>query len=289
MSVVDEPKTGYRYRIKATTGCVGTTDELSLPHTEVRIDAMPLGDQYDYLKVNMDNAKANSPKRAGEVAVYFREYVQNHWLKLDDAFDQKNHPVEYKFFNTDLRDFLNYSENGADDYTWEEVTKDGSGWHEVASVGSAYHQTNQFSSEYLVIEPTGGVPTSVYTRLNAKFMHSDGREAVFKYVTKEKGELITEYPDRGTFNYYPGICPTLLSDVALLVETRSGGLHDRYDVQPFNDVVPPQAVVQQSNIPAVGGLLGNSKCWIITGNEIYVEMLRGRVVGRGQMAVFRVN
>jgi hypothetical protein len=77
----------------------------------------------------------------------------------------------------------------------------------------------------------------VYNRLNVKFTNIDGREVVFKYSKTGDGLLITDYPDKGTYNYFPGEGPWPVSVAILAVESLKGGKHYKWDMEPYDKLM----------------------------------------------------
>jgi len=132
------------------------------------------------------------------------------------------------FMNEDLRDFMNLKEDGTMNYDIRELNRT-NGWTEIASFGAQYHQTE--AGQYL----------------NAKFVNVDGREVVINY----QREVVTTYPDRGTYNYVEG---TLRSSIL------DGG-HRLYDMLPYDRLMDDLGyeVVLRYNINAEH--IPNSQLW----------------------------
>ena len=136
----------------------------------------------------------------GKAAKVLRDNIES--FKLDSLFSEHNN-----FMNEDLRDFLNCKEDGTENYTLEEVIN-GTGWYEFKSKKSACHQQKHLFTKT-------GKPL-----FNAKFGNKDGREVVFN----AKYQLITDYPDKGTFNY---VVPEGF------FTSKSSLEHKKYDVNPY--------------------------------------------------------
>ncbi len=132
-----------------------------------------------------------------------------------------------------------------DYYSLEEVCN-GAGWSETVSIGSQYHQNEAPRSKVSIVVAYAHndirfpVYQEVYNRLNAKFTHTDGREAVFKYP----GVYLAEGPDKGTFNYANAPIPA----------------HWPYDVTPF-EKNPPDGYDKSNKICNVD-IRVNSDYWI---------------------------
>jgi hypothetical protein len=161
-------------------------------------------------------------KEAGTKAKELRELLP--YMKLDGLFS-----LDRTFMNIGLRHFLNLSKNGKEDYKWEDMLNK-NGWEEVFSFGAQYHQNNVPDSR--VVLGQGDDYNVVFNRLNAKFTNIDGREAVFKYASKKRGSLITTYPDKGTYNYYPGGN----NFIKIGAESLPGGQHKVYDITPYDEL-----------------------------------------------------
>jgi len=138
--------------------------------------------QMAFLKSKVEEGMKEGGETKGKIAAFLRNLRD--YMKLTGLFS-----LDPTFMNVTLRDFLNLNLDGSERYTWDEVK--GDAWREIPSLGSKYHQ-NTAPNTKIVINGN-----SVYNRLNAKFCHDDGREAVFTY----NKILITEYPDKGTYNY----------------------------------------------------------------------------------------
>jgi hypothetical protein len=167
---------------------------------------------------------------AGTTAADLRDRLSE--MKLDRLF-----LLDMPFMNITLRLFLNLSKNGREDYTWNEVSGEESEWKEALSIGALMHQTEAMSSQVVIDRmynhKEGTTEENrVYNRLNAKFTHMDGREVVFKYAAAKDGTLITSYPDKGTFNYYPG-----KNNPDIVVNSIPGGKHYEYDMAPYTDLM----------------------------------------------------
>jgi hypothetical protein len=172
-----------------------------------------------------DEGKDYGPA-AGGVAETLRALLPD--MKLDGLF-----ALDKRFMNVTLRHFLNLSENGKEDYTWGGVTAPNSGWRELRSEGAQMHQTDAPDSRVVIRRnPRNPIPIRDYNRLNAKFIHWDGREAVFRYAGTDNGILIITYPDKGTFNYYPG-----KNDVDLGAASILAGPHKVYDMDPYTELM----------------------------------------------------
>ena len=122
---------------------------------------------------------------------------------------------------------MNCKEDGTENYTFKEVIT-GSGWFEFPSGAAACHQHKHLRTQ-------SGKPL-----FNAKFGNKDGRETVF-YADYT---MVTDYPDKGTFNY---AVPEgfLLSDSSLK--------HNKYDIEPYY----PLMEIQGNE----SGLLSDSFHW----------------------------
>jgi hypothetical protein len=197
-----------------------------------------------------DEGKDYGPA-AGRVAAALRALLPG--MKLNGLFT-----LDKPFMNVTLRLFLNLSENGKEDYTWREVTATGSGWEEFDTIGAQMHQKTAPDSRVVVYRDIHGGMIYVYNRLNAKFTHRDGREAVFRYAGAEDGTLITSYPDKGTFNYYPGN-----DDLDRIRSSAPGGEHNVYDMAPYTELMNELRI--ETEAPLRGkcnaGLADNSYYW----------------------------
>jgi hypothetical protein len=183
-------------------------------------------EQMDYLRARYDEGMKKIGRNRGRVASDLRALRSQ--MKLRELFN-----IDSAFMNMELRKFLNINDNGEDIYAWQEVTASGSGWKEQPSIGSQYHQSKAPDTQVSIIigyyqndlgnkNYNAPIYKSVYNRLNAKFCHEDGREAVFAYPGD--GKHINRDPDRGTFNYIDAIS-NLIG-------------HGIYDVQPFKNNLP---------------------------------------------------
>jgi hypothetical protein len=160
--------------------------------------------------------------------------------------------LKYDFMNKKLRNFLNLNDNGSEDYSWEEITKNFD-WQEFPSLGAMYHQTTS-GDDYVVYKKDNGEVTTVYTRLNAKFANKKGGiEVVFRYKDKNNIEQVKDDIDRGTYNYSGrGMINTG-------IESLPGGEHQRYDVAPYNDEYLSRVIIRWNY--CLGPTIGNSKYW----------------------------
>jgi hypothetical protein len=177
--------------------------------------------------------------------------------------------------NNELREFSNVNLDGVDDYGWYEVNT--SPWREVMSPGCAYHQltapdTKVNITSYLPDSfHTNRIPIYVYNRLNAKFCHPDGREAVFSYGSRNRIVFVDHVHDKGTYNYGDDGG----NDFELLLSSIPFGDHRVYDMDTFNDYL--DRLMTNDNIRnEIEGLrkenenqkvnyfppLGNSKFWM---------------------------
>ena len=202
----------------------------------------PADYQMRYLKYLHGRAeKTENGCEKGRIAARLRERLPH--FDIGGLFS-----IDKKFMNGELRDFLNVNENGIDHYIFEEV-KDDSDWSEASSGNSRFHQSTANSTE-IVSNPNtkydhrhmDRLERWIYIRLNAKFTHTDGREAVFR----PRGAYIDDGPDKGTFNY-------ALSETNPLE-------HALYDLAPFS-LNPPRGY--NSNCWKIFnyGLYGNSYYW----------------------------
>jgi len=188
-------------------------------------------DQMAYLKRRYAQAvRAREGREKGRIAAelrvdflrsYFHQYGI-HGFYLDGLFS-----IDKPFMNKTLRDFLNVNENGIDHYIFAEVQND-SDWSEAPSFASVYHQSKADTRTILV----PGFKRTVYSRLNAKFTHRDGREAVFR-PTEEGADYIADGPDKGTYNY-------------VLAGTNFSG-HHKYDIEPFDEKPPDDFNPESAN------------------------------------------
>ena len=153
--------------------------------------------QYEIMS-EIVNDSTLSTKERGILAAELRK--KRNAMKLDELFNESD-SEKYNFMNEDLRDFLNLKEDGTMEYSLSELKK-GNGWKKMFLGGTLFHQHN------------------IENGLNIKYVNdNDGREVVFK----ANGNMIMDYPDKGTYNYCNGNFFT----------TFPGGDHDKYDVQPF--------------------------------------------------------
>jgi hypothetical protein len=187
---------------------------------------LTVGEQLIYLRGQVEEGCGLAGPDKGAKAAYLRSLRDG--MKVEGLFSHS--ALSRKFMNETLRDFLNISENGAEDYTWRNIRKD-TNWSEMVSIGAQKHQTTAPNSRAYVT-----MVVTAYNRLNAKFTHRDGREAVFRYRRVDDGLLITDYPDKGTYNYFPG--EGTASILSLLVESRrEDGKHYRWDMEPFDRLI----------------------------------------------------
>ena len=149
------------------------------------------------------------------IAAHIRNDLRSK-MKLDGLFD-----IDEIFMNGRLRKLLNVNENGEDYYNFGDM-KLSSGWYKVPSYGSHYHQSRapRITAWIEISSNDFTIYKNAYTRLNAKFMNRDGREAIFKW----HGIYENSEPDRGTYNYFNGF----------LYPNK----HDRFDVNPFKKYPP---------------------------------------------------
>lgn len=122
-------------------------------------------------------------------------------MKLEDLFDESDE-AKYNFMNRDLRDFLNLKEDGTTEYKMHEIKRQAS-WKKMPFLGSLYHQKTAKHG------------------FNTKYVNMDGREVVFNADTK----MITEYPDKGTYNYCNGTFASTF-----------WGKHKEFDIKAFNNL-----------------------------------------------------
>jgi len=179
--------------------------------------------QLAFLKYQLDGSINENGRTKWNIAQNLR-CLRND-MKLRDLFYLDN-----TFMNITLRDFLNINIDGTENYTWDDVH--GDGWREIPSLGSREHQITAPKTKEIVrtVLPNGKIyEETVYNRLNAKFCHKDGREVVFAYYKI----LINEYPDKGTYNY----ADDGGNDIILGLNTICLGLHNLFDVEPYNDMI----------------------------------------------------
>ena len=151
--------------------------------------------------------------------------------------------IDEHFMNVELREFLNVNDNGEDRYTLLDMKMPG--WREENSIGSVYHQSTASDRRIRIILNRAVVKRTieinwVYNRLNAKFINSDGREAVFRHP----GIYINGGPDKGTFNYVNAPMPG----------------HWTYDVEPF-ERNPPRGYTESTTNLYNFGAFGNKHYW----------------------------
>ncbi len=204
--------------------------------TEKPFSEMSASEQMYYLQEKHSEGMRpeNAGRARGTAAAHLR--LLRSYMKLEELF-RINEP----FMNNQLRDFLNLNENGTDYYRLEEV-RNGAGWSEMVSLGSQYHQNEAPKSKVSVVvgqNEYGPIYVEIYNRLNAKFTHTDGREAVFKYP----GIYLDDGPDKGTFNYVNAPFPS----------------HWPYDVVPFEKNSPEG--YDESTFVYNSGIDGNSPYW----------------------------
>ncbi|MDR1445966.1 MAG: hypothetical protein LBI90_03600, partial [Treponema sp.] len=169
--------------------------------------------QINYLKNKVIVGSAYLGKDKGDTARDLRKLRDQMILKelfkkdtiLSKLFTNNEYGNRRQFMNENLRDFMNLNTDGTMNYTLDELQDKENGWNEVKSWGSAYHQTN-----------------ADVRYLNAKFVHPDGREIVIDF----KENVVSSYPDKGTYNYVN----------ATIANTLFGGAHDKYDVKPFKEL-----------------------------------------------------
>jgi len=161
-------------------------------------------------------------RRKGSEAAYLRRLCKANAMRLEELFR-----INRTFMNKTLREFLNVNSRGVDHYTLAEVRQGGTGWMiEIPSFASNYHQSERagdtkvtrITASFVQQGERHYTTESYYNRLNAKFMHDDGREAIFR-CPGAANDYISTGPDRGTYNYANGII------------NYSG--HDTFDIQPF--------------------------------------------------------
>jgi hypothetical protein len=164
--------------------------------TGPKFSDMNADSQYNYLLNLYNEAKTKGGSYKGGIAAYMRNDLRDN-MKLTGLF-----AIDEIFMNGRFREFLNVNENGEDYYTLNNM-KLTFGWFKVPSYGSHYHQSYApRTTKRLTVSNDGfTVYKVVYTRLNAKFMNFDGREAIFKWPDI----YVNDGPDRGTYNYVNGI------------------------------------------------------------------------------------
>jgi len=176
-------------------------DNIDTEKTIEKFKYLNVPEQYLVLKSAVETLQGTDK---GKFAKLLRD--NKIYFKLDGLF------ASYKdFMNAPLRDFLNCKEDGTENYTLNEVIT-GNGWFEFLSCLSACHQHKHLHTK-------SGKPL-----FNAKFGNKDGREVVFN----ANFEIITGYPDKGTFNYAvpEGFLPS-----------ESSFKHKKHDVDPFYPLV----------------------------------------------------
>lgn len=196
--------------------------------------------QMDFIRARYEEAEKKGGYTKGREAAHLRRLCKE--MKLDGLFS-----LDPTFMNITLREFLNVNENGRDYDSFSDVHKTGSGWRpEIPSFGSHFHQSCAPDTKGWSSVPTQPynqeIKVPFYNRLNAKFCHKDGREAMFKYP----GVYIDEGPDKGTYNYKDPVF--------------EHGEHEEYDVTPFENRPPDgykPATLELHN----GPLFGNSYYW----------------------------
>ena len=171
-------------------------------------------EQMEHLQIVYRMAEERTGRDKGNIARYLRGLRRD--MKLAGLFS-----INRTFMNETLREFLNVNENGVDRYTWQDMQT--SGWSETNSWGSRFHQNRADKTRVSVRFVHGqGVfeDILIYTRFNAKFTHTDGREAIFNH----RREYVTELVDRGTYNYR-NVIPNIFNF----------NDHIKYDVNPFKE------------------------------------------------------
>jgi hypothetical protein len=212
-------------------------------------------EQMDYLYTKYNEGMRKSGRDRGRAAKDLRD-LRNQ-MKLEGLFN-----INERFMNVELRDFLNLNDDGTEIYTWDDVH--GTDWREVSSRGTEFHQlTAPYIQGVMTIElPNKSLHQRIiFTQLNAKFCHKDGREAVFSF----NHNLITVYPDKGTFNYSRDFGIDFFTGLQTLVPPR---LHYRYDIEPYNNLMEASfkkeiEILKREN----GGYKYNDD--IINGNTFY--------------------
>jgi hypothetical protein len=186
--------------------------------TGPRFSEMYANEQIDHLWNLCVEAERRGGTYKGTIAAHIRNDLRNK-MKLDDLF-----AIDDFFMNGRLRELLNVNENGEDYYNFGDM-KLTSGWYKVPSYGSHYHQNIvPRTTRRLRLNRHGKIVYKVvYTRLNAKFMNFDKREAVFRYPGGVS-DFIDSGPDRGTYNYFNGLT--------------NRDKHERFDVEPFKKYSP---------------------------------------------------
>jgi len=198
-----------------------------LPQGE--FEQMSVHRQWDVLNARVREGERIGGKTKGLIARELREKRRE--FKLEGLF-----ALDQPFMNVRLRNFLNVNDDGEDCYTLDDMKK--SGWSEMNSIGAAYHQSTASTQMIKII--TKDIVFNWYNRLNAKFVNSDGREAVFKYPCV----YINDGPDKGTFNYANAPSPQ----------------HWEYDVEPF-EKNPPIGYNKSTKSLVNIGVIGNMHYW----------------------------
>jgi hypothetical protein len=189
--------------------------------------------QLNYLRDQYREGINATDQKKGTIAADLRSLRGD--MKLDGL-----RSLDPNFMNIELRNFLNINTNGSARYEWDEVrTKP---WREVISFGSQKHQSTAPNTRvviwnlnvYLTLEKRWvRIPIYAYNRLNAKFCHPDGREAVFSYVSQDRGEFVDQIFDKGTYNYgEDGGNDSVMGITSLpipFIDT-----HLRHDMKPFD-------------------------------------------------------
>ena len=196
---------------------------------------MAASEQWHCLKSEVKRGNGDNSKK-GSIVKHLRKKRSEMKLEGLFAIDKE---LDETFMNIELREFLNTHEDGGDSYTWPQVNKENSGWWELPSRGAEYHQFTAPTTKAVVgynETPNRIIPVYDYNRLNAKFCHTDGREAVFSYEyasgSEKRGIFVSHFHDKGTFNYDDGNCNfggLFVSSFPIV------GRHDLYDIQPFKD------------------------------------------------------
>jgi hypothetical protein len=230
---------------------------------------MSASEQMDYLQIkHLEGIKKIGCDR-GRVAKHIRDLRSQ--MKLKELFK-----INDKFMNIKLREFLNINENGVDYYTWDEVNK--SPWREVSSLGCIYHQLTAPNTKVLIsipIQPYNQlIYLPFYNRLNAKFCHPDGREAIFSYKNENEGVYVTDVYDKATYNYGDDNNDFVLGITSILPFA-----HNKYDIKQFENYIneimnrpdddPEKAYIKKLKEENKGKcnvfpFMGNSKFWFLT-------------------------
>jgi hypothetical protein len=144
------------------------------------------------------------------------------------------------FMNVELRDFLNLDSNGTMGYNYEDI-KNSKEWKESPSWTSEYHQTG-----------------ATFPYLNAKYTNIvDGRELVFD----RNGNLISSYPDGGTFNYVDATLLNSAINIGPIILGGPNGGHKLYDMNPYDRLMNTMGIspVKRSYYDLIRG---NTAYWI---------------------------